>query len=73
MSRSRDHRYYDSDDMVERIRRAKEAFEKKTRAFQGPDWTPAFSTTIHRLLQRMPLQILWLQKLTHRPRPTLLR
>ncbi len=39
MSRSRDRHYYDdSDDMVERIRRAREAFEKKTRAFQGPDW-----------------------------------
>jgi|SRR5215472_8919 len=39
MSRSRDHRYYDdSDDMVERIRRAREAFDRKTRAFQGPDW-----------------------------------
>ena len=39
MSRSRDHRYYDdSDDMVERIRNVREAFEKKTRAFQGPDW-----------------------------------
>ena len=39
MSRSRDRRYYeDSDDMVERIRRAREAFEKKTKAFQGPDW-----------------------------------
>ena len=39
MSRSRDGRYYeDSDDMVERIRRAKGAFEKKTKAFQGPDW-----------------------------------
>src|SRR5258707_15290758 len=39
MSRSRDGRYYeDSDDMVERIRRAREAFEKKTKAFQGPDW-----------------------------------
>jgi hypothetical protein len=24
--------------MVQRIRRAKEAFEKKTKAFQGPDW-----------------------------------
>jgi len=24
--------------MVERIRRAREAFEKKTKAFQGPDW-----------------------------------
>jgi hypothetical protein len=39
MSRSRERRYYDdSDDMVERIRRAREAFEKKTKAFQGPDW-----------------------------------
>ena len=39
MSRSRDHRYFeDSDDMVERIRRAREAFEKKTKAFQGLDW-----------------------------------
>jgi len=39
MSRSRDRRYFDdSDDMVERIRRAREAFEKKTKAFQGPDW-----------------------------------
>jgi hypothetical protein len=39
MSRSRDSRYYeDSDDMVQRIRRAREAFEKKTKAFQGPDW-----------------------------------
>ena len=39
MSRSRNKRYYDdSDDMVERIRRAREAFEKKTNAFQGPDW-----------------------------------
>jgi hypothetical protein len=39
MSRSRDRRYYeDSDDMVERIRRAREAFDKKTKAFQGPDW-----------------------------------
>jgi len=39
MSRSRDRRYYeDSDDMVERIRGAREAFEKKTKAFQGPDW-----------------------------------
>lgn len=39
MSRSRNGRYYDdSDDMVERIRRAREAFEKKTKAFQGPDW-----------------------------------
>jgi hypothetical protein len=39
MSRSRNRRYYDdSDDMVERIRRAREAFEKKANAFQGPDW-----------------------------------
>jgi hypothetical protein len=39
MSRSRNNRYYDdSDDMVERIRRAREAFEKKANAFQGPDW-----------------------------------
>jgi hypothetical protein len=39
MSRSRERRYYDdSDDMVERIRKAREAFEKKTKAFQGPDW-----------------------------------
>ena len=39
MSRSRDGGYYeDSDDMVQRIRRAREAFEKKTKAFQGPDW-----------------------------------
>lgn len=39
MSRSRNGRYYDdSDDMVERIRRAREAFEKKANAFQGPDW-----------------------------------
>jgi hypothetical protein len=39
MSRSRDGRYYeDSDGMVQRIRRAKEAFEKRTKAFQGPDW-----------------------------------
>jgi hypothetical protein len=39
MSRSRERRYYDdSDDMVERIRRAREAFEKRTKAFQGPDW-----------------------------------
>jgi hypothetical protein len=39
MSRSRDRHYYDdSDDMVQRIRRAREAFEKKTKAFQGPDW-----------------------------------
>ena len=39
MSRSRNDRYYDdSDDMVERIRRAREAFDKKAKAFQGPDW-----------------------------------
>ena len=39
MSRSRERKYYDdSDDMVERIRRAREAFEKKTKAFQGADW-----------------------------------
>ena len=39
MSRSRNSRYYDdSDDMVERIRRAREAFDKKANAFQGPDW-----------------------------------
>jgi hypothetical protein len=39
MSRSRDSSYYDdSDDMVGRIRRARESFEKKTKAFQGPDW-----------------------------------
>ena len=39
MPRSRDRKYYeDSDDMVERIRRAREAFEKRTKAFQGPDW-----------------------------------
>jgi hypothetical protein len=39
MSRSRNRRYYDdSDDMVERVRRAREAFEKKANAFQGPDW-----------------------------------
>ena len=32
-------RYYDdSDDMIERVRRAREAFEKKANAFQGPDW-----------------------------------
>jgi hypothetical protein len=35
----RHRRYYDdSDDMIERVRRARAAFEKKTRAFQGPDW-----------------------------------
>lgn len=39
MSRSRERRYYDdSDDMVERVLRAREAFEKRTKAFQGPDW-----------------------------------
>lgn len=39
MSRSHNGRYYDdSDDMVQRIRRAREEFEKKTKAFQGPDW-----------------------------------
>ncbi len=39
MSRSRNKRYYDdSDDMVERIRRAREEFDKKANAFQGPDW-----------------------------------
>ena len=38
-SRPRHRRYYDdSDDMIERVRRARAAFEKKTRAFQGPDW-----------------------------------
>jgi hypothetical protein len=38
-SRSRHRRYYDdSDDMIERVRRARAAFEKKTRVFQGPDW-----------------------------------
>jgi hypothetical protein len=32
-------RYYeDSDDMVERIRRLKAAFEKKINSFQGVDW-----------------------------------
>ena len=32
-------RYYDdSDDMIERVRRAREAFDKKANAFQGPDW-----------------------------------
>ena len=39
MSRNRNRRYYDdSDDMIERVRRAREAFEKKANAFQGPDW-----------------------------------
>ena len=32
-------RYYDdSDDMIERVRRAREAFDRKVNAFQGPDW-----------------------------------
>lgn len=32
-------RYYDdSDDMIERVRRAREAFDRKANAFQGPDW-----------------------------------
>jgi hypothetical protein len=36
----RSRRYYDdSDDMIERIRRAREAFERKANAFQGPDWS----------------------------------
>ena len=30
--------YDDSDDMIERVRRARAAFDKKARAFQGPDW-----------------------------------
>ena len=35
----RSRRYYDdSDDMIERIRRAREAFERRANAFQGPDW-----------------------------------
>jgi len=35
----RSRRYYDdSDDMIERVRRAREAFERKAHAFQGPDW-----------------------------------
>jgi hypothetical protein len=35
----RSRRYYDdSDDMIERVRRAREAFERKAKAFQGPDW-----------------------------------
>ena len=35
----RSRRYYDdSDDMIERIRRARQAFERKANAFQGPDW-----------------------------------
>ena len=32
------HYYDDSDDMIERVRKAREAFEKKIRAFQGVDW-----------------------------------
>lgn len=37
--RPRQRRYYDdSDDMIERVRRARAAFEKKARSFQGPDW-----------------------------------
>ena len=48
MSRSRNSRYYDdSDDMVERIRRAREAFDKKANAFQGPDW-PYYDKRDHR-------------------------
>ena len=32
-------RYYDdSDDMIERVRRARETFDRKPNAFQGPDW-----------------------------------
>jgi len=35
----RSRRYYDdSDDMIERVRRAREAFERKANSFQGPDW-----------------------------------
>jgi hypothetical protein len=35
----RSRRYYDdSDDMIERVRRAREAFDRKANAFQGPDW-----------------------------------
>jgi len=32
------HYYDDSDDMIERVRKAREAFDKKIRAFQGVDW-----------------------------------
>lgn len=32
------HYYEDSDDMIERVRRARAAFERKANAFQGPDW-----------------------------------
>ena len=35
----RSRRYYDdSDDMIERVRRAREAFDRKANAFLGPDW-----------------------------------
>jgi len=35
----RSRRYYDdSDDMIERVRRARATFEKRINAFQGPDW-----------------------------------
>ena len=35
----RSRRYYDdSDDMIERVRRAREAFDRKANAFQGRDW-----------------------------------
>ena len=35
----RSRRYYDdSDDIIERVRRAREAFDRKANAFQGPDW-----------------------------------
>jgi hypothetical protein len=35
----RNKRYYDdSDDMIERVRKAREAFDKKIRSFQGVDW-----------------------------------
>ena len=35
----RSRRYYDdSDDMIERVRRAREAFDRKANAFHGPDW-----------------------------------
>ena len=32
------HYYDDSDDMIERVRRARSAFERKVRAFQGVNW-----------------------------------
>lgn len=36
----RSRRYYDdSDDMIDRIRRARQAFDRKANAFQGPDWS----------------------------------